>query len=175
MNEAYRNALEQARRDLAAKISEVKSSPLMAEILELHQTLNGLESLLKETKTSLGSLFNLTDEVEGGTAVRVRFDEFVGLSPLDAAKTYLRKCQDARPFSEILQAIRDGGGKTDNEEDLRKSLSRSTLDIIKIGDRYGAIEKYPHIKRGGKPRKKNSEQTETPTGEELAPQENGEL
>lgn len=153
MNEAYRSALEQARQDLAAKVAEIKSSPLMTEILELHQTLNGLESLLKEPKTALGSLFNLTPE-EGESSTRVRFDEFVGLSPLDAGKKYLRKCQDARPFAEILVAIREGGGKVDNEEEFRMSLSRSTMEIIKIGDRYGAIEKYPHIKRGGKSKRK---------------------
>lgn len=173
MNEAYRNALDQARQDLAAKVAEIKSTPLMLEVLELHQMLNGLESLLKEPKTSLGSLFNLTPE-DGEATIRVRFDEFVGLTSLDAAKKYLRKCSDARPFPEIAGAIRNGGGKVDNEEDLRTSLSRSTLDIIKIGDRYGAIEKYPHVKRGGKIKRKpadSSSQT-VDTGETTP--ENGE-
>ena len=145
MNNAYKNALEQARQDLIAKVAEVKSSSLMTEILELHQTLNGLESLLKEPKTMLGSLFSFTVE-EGETSMRVRFDEFVGLSPLDAGKKYLKKCSDARPFTEIVAAIREGGGKIDNEEEFRRSLTRSTMELIKIGERYGALENYPDIK-----------------------------
>lgn len=152
MNEAYRNALDQAKSDLRGKIDEIKSSPLMSEILELHQALNTLEGLLKESRTSLGELFNLAPEGNSST-VKVRFDEFVGLTALDAAKRYLKKCADARPFQEIVKAIAEGGGKIGDEEDIRTSLSRSTLDIIKIGDRYGAIEKYPHIKRGSKKRK----------------------
>lgn len=145
MNEVYMNALVQARMDLADKVALIKSSPVMAEILELHQTLNGLESLLKEPKTPLGSLFNLSLDGEE-PSIRVRFDEFIGLSPLDAGKKYLRKCQDARPFEEILTAIREGGAKVDNEDDFRRSLTRSTMEIIKIGERYGALEKYPDIK-----------------------------
>lgn len=164
MNEAYRDALGQARQDLGLKVSEVKSSPLMAEILELHQMLNGLESVLKEPKTSLGALFNLTPE-KGTETVQVRFDEFVGLPSLDASKKYLKMCSDARPFSEIVTAVRDGGGRIDNEEELKTSLSRSTFDIIKIGDRYGSIEKYPHIKRGGKTKKKAANQ-EGPSDDE---------
>lgn len=152
MNEAYRNALEQAKADLRGKIEEIKSSPLMSEILELHQALNTLESLLRESKTSLGELFNLTSE-EKSSAVKVRFDEFVGLTALEAAKRYLKKCPDARPFPEILEAISGGGGKVGDVEELRTSLTRSTLDIIKIGDRFGDIDKYPHIKRGGKKKK----------------------
>ena len=156
MNEAYRNALAQARNDLAAKVEEVKSSSLMTEILELHQTLNGLESLLKEPKTSLGSIFNLTKE-EGETSTRVRFDEFYGLSALDAAKKYLKKCQDARPFKEIMEAVIDGGGKVDSEDQLKMSLSRSTLDVVKINERYGFIDNYPLIKaqRASKARKQS--------------------
>ena len=145
MNEAYKNALDQAHKDLADKVAEIKSSPLMAEILEIHQMLNGLESLLKEPKTSLGSLFNLTSEGEE-MSIRVRFDDFVGLSPLEAGKKYLRKCQEARPFDEILAAIREGGARVDNEDEFRRSLTRSTMEIIKIGERYGALEKYPDIK-----------------------------
>lgn len=169
MNEAYKNALEQARQDLAAKVHEVKSGPLMAEILELHQTLNGLESLLKEQKTSLGSLFNLTLE-EGESSMRVRFDEFVGLSPLDAGKKYLKKCSDARPFTEIVAAIREGGGKIDNEEEFRRSLTRSTMEILKIGERYGALEKYPDIKaqRASKAKKQSKVEINDSADEEKA-------
>ena len=59
-----------------------------------------------------------------------------------------------------MNAVCEGGGKVDNEEELKTSLSRSTFDIIKIGDRYGSIEKYPHIKRGGKTKKKATNPTE---------------
>lgn len=167
MNEAYKNALDQARQDLAVKVEEVKSSSLMTEILELHQTLNGLESLLKEPKTLLGSLFNLTPgEVE--TSTRVRFDEFYGLSPLDAAKKYLKKCQDARPFKEIMEAIIEGGGKVDSEDQLKMSLSRSTLDVVKINERYGLIDNYPHIKaqRASKARKQSKQESDAMPSQE---------
>lgn len=166
MNEAYRNALVQARNDLAVKVEEVKVSSIMTEILELHQTLNGLESLLKEPKTSLGSLFNLTPgEGETSNRARVRFDEFAGLSALDAAKKYLKKCQEARPFKEIMESIIEGGGKVESEDQLKMSLSRSTLDVVKINERYGLLDDYPSIKaqRASKA-KKQSRSDQGPSG-----------
>lgn len=174
MSDAYRIALEQARQDLQDKVNEIKATPLMADILALHQTLNGLECLLKQSRTSLGDVFNLGSSDADATAA-IRFDEFVGLSTLESAKKYLKKRRDARPFQEILDAIKQGGGKVESEEELRSSLTRSTMDIVKIQDRFGAIENYPHIKRGGKSKKKVSEANGQPT-EAASPQspENGE-
>ena len=76
----------------------------------------------------------------------VRFDEFYGIPELQAAKLYLKKYPDARPFEEIVAAIRAGSGKVETEAKLHTGLSRSTLDVVKIGERYGHIDNYPEEK-----------------------------
>ena len=68
------------------------------------------------------------------------------MDALDAAKAYLRKQRDARPFPEILEAVRGGSAKVEAENKLRTQVSRSTLDVVKINDRYGWLDNYPHEK-----------------------------
>jgi hypothetical protein len=126
------------------KVETIQGMPEMAEIRKWHSSLTALEDIIGEPHTSLIEVFGFNKD----DAAPVKFDEFVGLSTLDAAKKYLKKRDDARPFEEIVEMIEKGGGKVDDEDTLRKGLSRSTLDIIKIGDRYGLLEKYPHVKRG---------------------------
>jgi hypothetical protein len=158
MTETYRAAAEAMRGELKAKVEAILGDARMADVLKLHQALNGIEDLMGETRTPLGAYFSIEGIGTGGpgggpgwsSRPSVRFDEFVGLGALEAAKVYLKKASDARPFTEILEAIRSGGGEVGNEEKLRTGLSRSTLDVVKIGDRYGMLEKYPHMKRGKK-------------------------
>ena len=144
MSEPIKDAADELRRRIEARVAEIRGTPAMAEILKLHQSLNSLEDLLDQSKTTLADIFGLS--VGESRVPRVRVDDLYGLAALDAAKRYMKKMPDARPFDEIVEAITAGGGKVDNVDELRKGLSRSTFDIVKIGERYGALEKYPHIK-----------------------------
>lgn len=158
MSSPFETAAEEARRLIVEYVAQVKDYQPFKEVLRLHAGLNGIEDLMQQPRTSLGDVFGLGELTAnaGGNATpitRVRFDEFVGFGALDAAKRYLKKCSDARAFQEIVDAIKVGGGKIDNEENLRTGLSRSTLDIVKIGDRYGLLEHYPQIRRGAKRKK----------------------
>lgn len=155
MSATFKAAADEMRQMIEAKIGEIKSDPRMAEVLKLHQSLNGIQDLLGEVRTPLEELFGLTASAATPSKPVVRFDEFAGYTTLEAAKMYLRKMSDARPFREIVSAIVQGGGKVDSENQLQVSLGRSTLDIVKINEAYGWIDNYPHIKaqRTTKPRK----------------------
>jgi len=142
-----KDAVAAVRRETEEKVAALKATAEMKELINLHQSLNALEDYLKEPKTTLAELFGLGQEApttkSEQMAPSVRFDEFFGMGSLDAAKAYLRKQKDARLFQEIVDAIKAGGGKVDSEEKLRNGLSRSTLDVVKIGERYGWLEHYP--------------------------------
>jgi hypothetical protein len=122
----------------------------MEQIRGLHTGLNALETTCGLPKTGLAELFDFKD-----ASATVRPTEFYGFSPLDAAKRYLKKKgADGAAFSEIVAAVRSGGCPvTPTEESvLRTSLSRSTIEVAKIGDSdfYGLVEFFPHVKRGRK-------------------------
>ena len=150
MANPIQTAADDLKRQLAEKVEAIKALPEMAEVLTLQQALNALEDVLKAQRTTLAEAFGLNKEV----ATAIRPDEFYGLSPLDAAKKYLKKRGEARPLSEIIEAIKSGGCSVGKADDLRTSLSRSTYEVAKVGeDLYGLVEFYKHLKRGGK--KKN--------------------
>lgn len=147
-------AIETLRANIDASATEIKNHPKMAEIIEWHQALNALEGIAGRSRTPLTEFLGFgSKDTTADTSTVVRFDEFFGVPALEAGKRYLRKRTEARPFDEIVAAIKSGGGRVESEDDLRMGLSRSTLDVVKIGDRYGLMEHYPHIKRGGKKRK----------------------
>jgi hypothetical protein len=154
MTDPIKEAAAEIRRRIEDKVAELRATPAMTEVMTLHPSLNALEDVLREPRTSLAEFFGdfFGSSLPGTVGVSrpvspaVKFDEFYGMSDLPAAKAYLKKRSDARPFDEIVAAIRSGGGKVESEEKLRTGLSRSTLDIVKIGDRYGHIDSYPDEK-----------------------------
>ena len=152
MTSPFEAAAAEARRQIAEHAAVLKEHQSMRELVRLHAGLNAIEDLMQQPRTMLGELLGLGDLGGGASPLsRVRFDDFVGMKDLDAAKKYLEeKATDARPIQEIIDAVKAGGGKVDSEEALRTGLSRSTFDILKVGDRYGSLKHYPHIKRGGK-------------------------
>jgi len=155
MSMVLKTASDEIRTLIEAKVVEIKTDPRFADVFKLHRSLNNLEDLLGETPTPLETLFGLTSGTTATTSkmVSIRHDEYAGYSSLEAAKMYLRKMSDARPFKEIVTAIMQGGGKVESENQLATSLGRSTLDIVKINDAYGWLDNYPHIKAQRKPRK----------------------
>jgi hypothetical protein len=155
MSDPIRDAAVALRERFEDGVEKLLADPNVLDVRKVLASLNALEDVLGEPRTSAPDIFGTGGILAPATpsnTTNVRFDEFYGLAPLEAATRYLRKCPDARPFPEILGAVRAGGGTVNNEDELRTSLTRSTLDIVKIGDRFGAIEKYPHVKRSGKPK-----------------------
>jgi len=145
MDDTLRAAAQALRNELDARAAFIKDLPVMTQVLKLHSALNALEALMEEPRTTLAQLFGMEN---AEAPAPIRSDEFYGLAPLDAAKRYLKKRGEARPFTEILEAIQTGGGRVDAPEDLRLSLSRSTYEVAKVGDDlYGLVEFYPHLKR----------------------------
>jgi hypothetical protein len=147
MSDTIRAAAEELKREITQKVEVLKSDPNMTEVLKLHQALNTLEQVTGDPLTTLAKLFGMEDRA----SVSMRPDEFYGLQPLEAAKRYLKKRGEARPFQEIVDAIVAGGCRSADGNDLRISLARSTYEIAKVGqDLYGLVEFYPHIRRGKK-------------------------
>jgi hypothetical protein len=174
MSSPFETAATEARRLAEEFAAELKQHPAMSGLIRNHAGLNAIEDLMQVQRTSLGELLGLGDlAATGGSQLsRVKFDEFVAVPALEAAKKYLRKGNDARPFQEIVDAIKAGGGKVEDEENLRVGLSRSTLDIVKLGDRYGLLEHYPRIQRGGSKNKK-PKTADAPSAVEPGEAENG--
>jgi hypothetical protein len=152
--QSFADAANDLRRQITEKVTDIKSSPEMTAILQLVPLLNGLEALLGQPPTSLGALFALGESSAAGAIVQtaaLRPDEFVHLPALEAAKRYLKKAgQPARPFKEIVEAIKTHGGEVGREDRLKIQLIRSTADIKKVGDDlFGLLEWYPS--RRGRP------------------------
>lgn len=153
------DALEMAVLDLKGKISEqvgiLKGEAHWREIQRLHAALNALEEYRNLPKTDLAAVLGIS----GNDQPTVKPYEFAGLPPLEAAKQYLRKIapeQKAASLDQIVAAL-DLGNLKANRDDLRTSLSRSTVEIYKAGeDIYGLVENFPHIKRGSPGRKKTA-------------------
>jgi hypothetical protein len=158
MSDTLRAAAQALRDELDGRVAVIKSLPVMEEVLKVHAALNALEAIMGEPLTTLTALFGMDAE----SSVVIRADEFYGLGPLEAAKRYLKKRGEARPFTEIVEAIQAGGGRVDSPEDLRLSLSRSTYEVAKVGDDlYGLVEFYPHLKRERSKKKRPGMNEET--------------
>jgi hypothetical protein len=169
IQEAAATVLEQLR----AKVQAVKETPEMQEVLRLHRALNALEGLTQAPSTTLAAVFGLGAEGESMAAgpiiqrLQLTDWEFTGLGPLEAAKKYLKKAGAPRAIGEIVAAINDHGGKAGSVDHLKTSLTRSTLDIVKVNDdMYGLLEHFPHMKRTGKPKKKAGATNGAPVEEE---------
>ena len=156
----FESAIEELKKDLLGAASEIKEDPRVTQMIKTLKALNGLEELDGVPKTALlevlGFDVDLQSEViSKPTEPPVRFDEFVGLRTIDAAKLYLKKFKEARPFEEIVQAVSRGRGKPLSDDEvtkLNKSLLRSTFHVVQIGDRYGLLENYPNVNRVRRPR-----------------------
>ena len=87
MTSPFEAAAVEARKQIAEHVEGLKNHPSMREVIRLHEGLNALETLMQQPKTSLGDLLGLGDLSIGGSPLsRVRFDDFVGLGGIDAAR-----------------------------------------------------------------------------------------
>ncbi|MFQ5965227.1 MAG: hypothetical protein ACE5KZ_13210 [Candidatus Scalinduaceae bacterium] len=145
MNEKILESIKELRKRLAEIIEEIKADSRMVEMFKIHQAINSLEDCIGEPKTSLAQAFGLSQNSEGAI---VSPDEFYGLTPLEAAKKYLKKMGRALHIDEIRDGIERGGCQVESAIEFRISLARSTMEIAKVGnDYFGLVEFYPHIKR----------------------------
>jgi len=159
MGDGIRAAADELRRELDDKVKGAMSEGPLAEIIKIQHALNQLEDLLGDPHTTLTQVLGMEEQNLGPMSIRA--DEFYGLSPLDAAKKYLKKRGSARPFREIVESLQAGGCRVSDEDELRVSLGRSTYEIAKVGnDVYGLVEFYPHIKRGKKKKAGAAEEPE---------------
>ena len=76
----------------------------------------------------------------------IRPDEFFGVEPMEAAKTFMRSVGHAVSFDEITDAVHKGGAAikgADWRERLEISLKRSPYQVITVADKtYGLAEFY---------------------------------
>ena len=143
----YADAINGLRKDLSTVVAKLQANPVFSKLLEILQGLNALEKLEGVEQTLLSTVFNgnrLTEKVT--KKMDVGLGDFLAMKPIKAAQEYLQKCSDARPFSEIVQVVNEGSCEeltADQERKLRRSLLRSTLRVIRIGDRFGHLDNYP--------------------------------
>jgi hypothetical protein len=145
------NAAESLRRQAAEKVEAIKGDPRMTEVLQVLAALNALETLLQQPKTTMSALFALEiGESAPVTGSAFLLDEFVNVTPLEAAKKYLAKVgRPARNLDDIIKGIKAGGGEVTNRSVLRNQLNRSG-EVKTIGDDvFGLTEWYP--KKRGRP------------------------
>jgi hypothetical protein len=164
MSQALLSAVEELRSSVALLAHAIREDERISEIRKLLSTLNGLEDLCGQERTSLGSILSFEESEDApARGPLIQPDEFYGLDALVAAKKFLKKRGKAVPFRDIVAAIKAGGGEPGNEDKLKVSLARSTWDIAKIGeDMFGLLEFYPHVKRG----KKKTPSGKEPVGEQ---------
>jgi hypothetical protein len=168
-------ALTGMRQNLEAGVADLKSDPKMALIIESHRKLNDLESVLDKPKTSLAELFGLeVSEKSEAKFAPARIDEYYSLQPLEAAKRYLKKKGSAATLDEIVAAIKAGGCKVNSAANLRKTLTRSTWQVAKVGnDIFGLVEFYGGRKRAAKKDKGTGSDTENGDDSEVNEEDEG--
>jgi len=152
MSNEILSATEALRRQAAEKVEAIKGDPRMTEVIQVLTALNALETLLQQPKTTMSALFTLEvgESAPSATAATFMLDEFVNVSPLDAAKKYLGKVgRPARSLDDIIKGIKAGGGEVTNKSVLRNQLNRSG-EVKTLGDDvFGLTEWYP--KKRGRP------------------------
>lgn len=143
MNDTILKTVSELRQQLDEKIEDIKNDERMEDILKIYKTIVTLEELAEVPVTSLADVFGFAE-----SNVAIRRDEFYGITPLEAAKRFIKKRGRACTLDEIAKGIRSGGCQDFKDDDLGKSLSRSTMEIAKVGDDlYGLVEFYPNLKR----------------------------
>lgn len=172
--ESLRIAVSDLKDKIQGLLEELKADPRFSEINKSIAALHSLEDVLGEDRSEIHGLWNssTTSSIpapERGAA-QFRNDEFYGLESLEAAKRVLRKIGKSTRLADIIAGIKAGGGDPGNEDKLRVSLARSTVEVAKIGDDlFGLVEFYPHLKRGtpGR-RKKNGANKDELGGDEVS-------
>jgi len=141
--------LDDLRQQLKIKCEEVR---------RILTAINTIEELFGQPKTSLDTLsVDVFSEAlatdSGGTKVQIgrakntdiRPDEFLGITPLDAAKRYLRSIGQAAHIDDIANAVNRGSAaiKGPNwKDELEESLIRSTREVVKVQEHFFGLTEF---------------------------------
>ncbi len=155
--------------DLNVKVEEIR--PQLEKIKETYTVLEGLQKLTG-TELDLPDLSWLTSskrenlEVTKPATRSIHPDTFYGKEPTVAAELYLKDFRNARPFTEIYEALKKGGLDISKDK-LDTALTRSTRRFKKFGTgdnaSFGMLSWYPDKKKTSV---KNEEPTEETQNEE---------
>lgn len=160
MSDTLSGMADELLAQVSEKVLALKATPEMTEVLRLHRALNGVEAAIPRPTTPLAALFGLASEETPVTALRkaqLKPWEFTGLKPLEAAKKFLKIAGEPRSIQEIVTAIREHGGNPGSPDHLKTSLTRSTVDVVKVNDdMYGLLEHFPELRRASRWSKKRS-------------------
>jgi hypothetical protein len=160
-----------ADEHLGKTLDEVKLQ-ITAHIREARRlliTVNTLEEMMSESKSSFADFIGNEAEYETGpnttvppvggrgavitvglgrsaTPSLIKPDQFLGQTPLDAAKRYLAMVGHAAQFDEIADAVQRGGAAikgADWRDRLEMSLLRSVYEVVKVQEKtYGLVSFY---------------------------------
>jgi hypothetical protein len=132
---------------------------LLEELRQLEAQAKGKKMALNEMAKSMGDEIpfpNIEDEsLTRLGRPNIRMDRFLGRPLATAVEDYLTlsgKEVGARPWSEIVQVLRQGGfelGKAKTAEDAaRTTILKNTTKFKLVGDdAFGLLDWYPKIKR----------------------------
>lgn len=140
--------LEDMRRQVVAKLEEARTAL---------GAMNAVEAMFGIQPTTFADLGMSGVAATGaapllsgaGAAPRrsgpIRPDEFLGQEPMEAAKNYLRRVNQAVEIDEIADAVERGGAVIHGSgwrERLETSLMRASKGVIKIGERTYGLEEF---------------------------------
>lgn len=134
--------LEELRLDLAGHLDEAQRILSTMNMLEAKIGV-GLTTIADISLQTSGALSGKNAPPSSGTNsasprrsnTPMRPDQYLGVTPLDAAKAYIGTVGHAVPVDEISDAISRGGAAikgSDWRDKLEMSLIRSTYDVVKV-------------------------------------------
>jgi hypothetical protein len=144
--------VEELRAEFLEKVAEIRKQLETINYLESRAGLpltrmDELGQPSSETESRPPATQGVTQDRRGRPKPQIRPDEYLGLEPLRAAKSYMRRVGRAVEFDpEVADAVRNGGAAikgADWKERLELGLTRSAHDVVKIRDGvFGLKELY---------------------------------
>ena len=138
-----RSHVERTLADLQRDLTEA-----LENAKRIQATMNTLERMVGAPLTSVVGMTaegRSPDPSAGGRRGAVRPDEFLGQSPLEAAKQYIKAVGHAVHIDEIADAIGKGGAAVkggDWREKLEMSLTRSVFDVVKVQEKTFGLTNF---------------------------------
>lgn len=143
-----KKTLEEFKTDAANQVADLKRAIESINMIERRYRLP-LTSLTELEAFGVPALSELQPSLLPGPqrtgTTDVRFDLYLGLPPLEAAKRYIEPFGHAVHFDEICDAVRRGGAATkgsDWKDKLHESLVRSTAEVVKVQDNVFGLVKF---------------------------------
>ena len=145
--------LEDLRQQLSAKLREARS---LVSAMNTLEELAGLDrTVLSEVQPD--SALPADNHSQNGAAASIgaragsqgrsqpRPDQYLGRSPLDAAKAYIAEVGHAAHLDEIAEAIQNGGAAVRGvgwREQLETSLTRAVYEVVKVQEKTFGLRSF---------------------------------